>query len=304
MRGNCFSRRTVQVHNDRKAEEITMHRQQVTPIGELFSLTWTQYKERAIPLLAVILINTVLISSLILVIIVSGIVGTAILMHFMNDVLAISIIFIITTLFLLVIALLLVWCQTAMLAIVVDKDLGIIGAFQRGWEYFWPMTWVLTFLTGILISGFTFGIVPGFLCLVWFSFSIFIMFDENRRGLDTLLASREYVRGYGWNTFGKMIVAWLISLIIGILPLIGQILSMLFTPFFLLYILAIYRDLKSIKGTVELDDAPGTRIFWWAVTIIGMIIPIAALFVVLYFLLTGDQQWIMHTWQGMHGTNL
>ncbi len=277
---------------------------QVTPIGELFSLTWTQYKERAIPLLAVILINTVLISSLILVIIVCGIVGTAILMHFMNDVLAISIIFIITTLFLLVIALLLVWCQTAMLAIVVDEDLGIIEAFQKGWEYFWPMTWVLTFLTGILISGFTFGIVPGFLFLVWFSFSIFIMFDENRRGLDTLLASREYVRGYGWNTFGKMIVAWLISLIISILPLIGQILSMLFTPFFLLYILAIYRDLKSIKGTVELDDAPGTRIFWWAVTIIGMIIPIAVLLGVLYFLLTGDQQWMMHTWQGMHGTNL
>jgi len=277
---------------------------QVTPIGELFSLTWTQYKERAIPLLAVILINTVLISSLILIIIVCGLFGGTVLMHFMNDVLAIGIIFVITTLFLLVIALLLIWCQTAMLAIVVDEDLGIIEAFQSGWEYFWPMTWVLTFLTGILISGFTFGIVPGFIFLVWFSFSIFIMFDENRRGLDTLLASREYVRGYGWNTFGKMIVVWIISLIIGILPLLGQILSILFTPFFLLYILAIYRDLKSIKGTVELDDAPGTRIFWWAVTIIGMIIPIAVLLGVLYFLLTGDQQWMMHTWQGIHGTNL
>ena len=277
---------------------------QVTTIGELFSLTWTQYKERAIPLLAVILINTVLISSLILIIIVCGLFGGTVLMHFMNDVLAIGIIFVITTLFLLVIALLLIWCQTAMLAIVVDEDLGIIEAFQSGWEYFWPMTWVLTFLTGILISGFTFGIVPGFLFLVWFSFSIFIMFDENRRGLDTLLASREYVRGYGWNTFGKMIVVWIISLIIGILPLLGQILSILFTPFFLLYILAIYRDLKSIKGTVELDDAPGTRIFWWAVTIIGMIIPIAVLLGVLYFLLTGDQQWMMHTWQGIHGTNL
>ena len=277
---------------------------QVTPIGELFSLTWTQYKERAIPLLAVILINTVLISSLILIIIVCGLFGGTVLMHFMNDVLAIGIIFVITTLFLLFIALLLIWCQTAMLAIVVDEDLGIIEAFQSGWEYFWPMTWVLTFLTGILISGFTFGIVPGFLFLVWFSFSAFIMFDENRRGLDTLLASREYVRGYGWNTFGKMIVVWIISLIIGILPLLGQILSILFTPFFLLYILAIYRDLKSIKGTVELDDAPGTRIFWWAVTIIGMIIPIAVLLGVLYFLLTGDQQWMIHTWQGIHGTNL
>ena len=128
------------------------------------------------------------------------------------------------------------------------------------------------------------------------------MFDEERRGLDTLLASREYVRGYGWNTLGKMTVIWLIYLIIGILPFIGQILSMLFTPFFLLYVLAIYHDLKSIKGTVELDNAPGTKTFWWAVTIIGMIIPIAVLLGLLYFVLTSDQQWMMHTWQTMHET--
>jgi len=278
---------------------------QVTPIGELFSLTWTQYKQRAIPLLAVILISTVLISSLILIMVLCGVFGGTVLIHFMKDnVIGIGIIFVLITFSLLIITILLIWCQTAMLAIVVDEELGIIEAFQSGWEYLWPMTWVLTFLTGILITGFTLGILPGFLFLVWFSFCAFIMFDEDRRGLDTLLASREYVRGYGWNTFGKMIVVWLISMIIGILPFIGQFLSMLFTPFFLLYILAIYRDLKSIKGTVELKEETGSRIFWWTVTIIGMILPIVALLGVLYFLLTGELQGMILTWQDMHGIDM
>ena len=278
---------------------------QVTPIGELFSLTWTQYKQRAIPLLAVILISTVLISSLILIMVLCGVFGGTVLIHFMKDnIIGIGIIFVLITFSLLIITILLIWCQTAMLAIVVDEELGIIEAFQSGWEYLWPMTWVLTFLTGILITGFTLGILPGFLFLVWFSFCAFIMLDEDRRGLDTLLASREYVRGYGWNTFGKMIVVWLISMIIGILPFIGQFLSMLFTPFFLLYIMAIYRDLKSIKGTVELKEETGSRIFWWTVTIIGMILPIVALLGVLYFLLTGELQGMISTWLDMHGTDL
>ena len=107
---------------------------QITPIGELFSLTWAQYKQRAIPLLAVILINTVLISSLILITVVFGLLGGATLMHFMeNNFIGIGIIFAIITLFLLVIATLLIWCQTAMLAIVVYATCcGCPGARRAG----------------------------------------------------------------------------------------------------------------------------------------------------------------------------
>ncbi len=277
---------------------------QVTPIGELISLTWTEYKQRALPILAVILITTVLISSLLLVLILCGIFGGAVLFHFTNDFIGISIIFVLTTIFLTIITILVIWCQTAMLAIVVDEDLGIIEAFQSGWRYFWPMTWILTFLAGILITGFTFGILPGFVFLVWFSFCAFIMLEEDRRGLDALLASREYVRGYGWNTLGKMAVVWMVSAMAGILPFIGQILSFLFTPFFLLYLLAMYHDLKSIKGTVELEVGTGSRIFWWAITIIGMALPIAALLGLLYLLLTGELEWLIPTWQSMHENSM
>jgi hypothetical protein len=298
-----FLVKTKQIRDEKNPEEMTMHAQ-VTPIRELFSRTWTQYKERALPILAVILISTVIIGGLFMVMILFGMFGGAIMTQIMDSTAAIVIIAVLMSIFLLIITILLIWCQTAMLAIIVDEDLGIIEAFQRGWEYFWPMTWVLTFLSGILMAGLAFGILPGFLFLVWFGFCAFIMLEEDRRGLDTLLASREYVRGYGWNTFGKMAVVGMISVVASIIPFLGQILSFLFTPFFMLYLLAMYRDLKSIKGTVELEEGAGSRIFWWTVTIIGMILPIAALLGLLYFLLTGEQQWMTPTWQGMHGTRL
>ena len=46
-----------------------------------------------------------------------------------------------------------------MLAIVIKEDLGIIEAFQTGWTYLWPMTWVLTIYSGIVLTGFVLGII-------------------------------------------------------------------------------------------------------------------------------------------------
>jgi len=276
---------------------------QIMPIGELFSRTWVLYKQRFLPLLAIVLIGTVLVSSLILTMVLCGGVAGAILIHLLSETAGIVIVTVIVTLFLLIITIAVIWCQTALLAIVVDEELGIIEAFKRGWEYLWPMTWVLTFLAGILTTGFTLGILPVFLFLAWFSFSVIILLDEDRRGLDSLLASREYVRGYGWNTLGKMAAVWLISSMVAVLPFVGTILSILLTPFFLLYLLAMYRDLKAIKGTVELHCGTTTRVFWWFMTIIGLLLPIAGLLALLYFLLTGDQEW-MPAWQHWEGTTL
>ena len=197
-----------------------MH-EQVTPIGELFSRTWTQYKERALPLLAVIMISTVMISGLCLIMVLGGVFGGAVMSQVINTTTTLYIMVVLVSISLLIITIFIIWGQTAMLAIVVDEELGIIEAFKRGWEYFWPITWVLTFLSGILMTGFAFGVLPGFLFLVWFGFCAFIMLDEDRRGLDTLLASREYVRDYGWNTFGKMAVVGIIYVIASIIPFLG-----------------------------------------------------------------------------------
>ena len=150
------------------------------------------------------------------------------------------------------------------------------------------MTWVITIFSGMIITGLILGVLPGILVLVWFSFSFYILLEEERKGMDALLASMEYVRGDWWNTFGKLLVIWLISLLIGIIPFIGSLLSILFYPFLTLFMVAVYHDLKSRKGTVELQVNPGVRIFWWVITIIGLIIPIIAMIGAIASLFYGD----------------
>lgn len=277
---------------------------QVIPLGELFSLTWSQYKQRALPLIAVILISSVIVGSLAIVMVLGSIFSGAILAHLPDKTAGIYVIGGLLGLFTIFIFILLFWCQAAMFAILIDEEIGIIEAFQQGWHYFWPLTWVVTILSGILITGFSLALLPGFLFLTWFSFSVFILFEEDRRGMEAMLVSREYVRGYGWNVFGKMALAWLLSTMAGLFPFIGQILSIILAPFFMLYLLNMYRDLKAIKGDIEPADDTTSTIFWWTVSTIGLILPIAGLLWLVYFLLTGDQQLLPPLGQGMHGTAL
>jgi len=107
-----------------------------------------------------------------------------------------------------------------------------------------------------------------------------------------LLLSREYVRGYWWNTFGKLLLTWFLAGVIGIIPFIGQALSLLVTPFCLLFALNVYRDLKEIKGTLQVPADSTSRIFCWVVAGIGLILPILALAGGLIALFTSDPQWL------------
>ena len=279
--------------------------EQIMPIGELFSQTWSQYKQRALPLIAVMLISSVIIGSLALIMVLCGMFGGAVLTHLMDKMTGLYIIGGLLSLLMLFAFILLIWCQAAMLGIVVDEELGIIEAFLQGWEYLWPLTWVVTILSGILLAGFTFGFFPGFLFLTWFSFSVFILFEEDKRGMESMLMSKEYVRGYGWDTFAKMMVVWFISALIGLVPFVGMILSLLFTPFFMLYLLTMYRDLKSVSGRIDLPSHFSTPwLFWWLVTAVGLIIPIVLLIWMLSFVFTGHQQIIPPAWEGTVGTSL
>ncbi len=272
---------------------------QVATIGEIFASCWEEYKQRAIPILAVVLISTVIISSLVLTLALSVGLGGAVLAHLKPGQNWIFALIAILCVLFLAITLLALWCQTAMLAIVVDENLGIIEAFQRGWQYFRAMTWVLTIFSGIIMIGLLFGILPGILFLVWFSFCFYILFEEDRRGMDTLLASMEYVRGHLWNTFGKLLAVWFLYMLTGLIPFVGTLISILFYPFLMLFMAALYRDLKSIKGEVEIQAGSGTRLFWWVVTWAGLVLPILALAAGLIAVMSGENEWMDATMQSL-----
>lgn len=273
---------------------------EIATFGTLFRTAWDQYKKRAMPLLAVMLISAVVIGSLVIALMLCATIGGAMLAHFTDERTAAYLVIALVSFLLLMATLLVLWSQTAMVAMVVNEKLGIIEAFQAGWTYLWPMAWVLTLLSAILLAGFALGLLPGILFLVWFTFCMFVLLEEDRRGMDALLASREYVRGHWWNTFGKIFVLWLISAVAGFIPFIGQVFSLLFAPFFMLFLLAMYRDLKAVKGVAVVDAGSGSMVFWWVLAVIGMALPLAALAATLFSLLSGEQEW-MQLPGAMHG---
>lgn len=274
---------------------------EIATFGTLWLTAWDQYKKQALPLIAVMLISSVVVGSLLLALALTTVLGGAVLAHFTDERTATLLVILLACLLLFLAIILAFWAYTALIALVVDENLGIIEAFQAGWLALWPMAWVLTLAPAIVIAGLVLGILPGILFGVWFSFCGYILLAEDRRGLDALLASREYVRGHWWNTFGKQLLLWLISGAASMIPFVGQIISLLFTPFFMLFMLAIYRNLKEVNGEVRVDAGPGTRLFWWCLAALGLLLSLAALGAGLYALLTGDQQWLSIP-ETMHGT--
>jgi hypothetical protein len=91
---------------------------------------------------------------------------------------------------------------------------------------------------------------------------------ENKKGLEALLASREYVRGYWWPVLWRFVPLIALAaaamaapalLSVSFLNLtaalfLNMLLSVLITPFIVAYIYVIYMGLKDIKA--EITETP------------------------------------------------
>ncbi len=167
------------------------------------------------------------------------------------------------------------WSETAVLAAVVDEELGLGGALREGWRRLWSLGWIMVLASGILFAGFLLFFFPGIVWMVSFLFSGFLLFDADLRGMEALLASRQYVRGHWWYVFLKLVLIGLLSLIVGLVPLLGQLLSFLFTPFFLFFLLAVYRELKRVAP--QEDVLRQSSWFWGILALLGWCVPLLGL---------------------------
>lgn len=137
----------------------------------------------------------------------------------------------------------------------------------------------------VLISVLLLSVVP--LSMV---FGFIVMIDEGHTSIDALLISRLYVRGHWWDTFFKLFLLWLLlaglSLLSILLPfaasfpghqVIIQLVSFVTTPFMLLYMVAIYRDLKKAAGKV--DPNSSFRCLWVLMAAAGILLPLLAVII-------------------------
>lgn len=133
-----------------------------------------------------------------------------------------------------------------------------------------------------LIGGSFLFLVPGILFLVWFSFSIFAFVFEGKRGMDTLLRSKQLLSGNFWRVAGRISFLAIIFLILTIpLAMLGQyaghwgnlvleVFTLLLAPVMLLYSLFLFRDLVRIQGNAApVTSKTSFKVFVWLCVLLG-----------------------------------
>ncbi len=254
-----------------------MKKSELKSIKEIFSETWDLYTDRIVTIFLVSLLSLLL--SIIL--LASGgaaaffslggppffagdfkeillnptVIGTGVLLFF-------AIVFLI------------IWCHAAVLTVTVWEDIDIVKGLITSWKYVFPLLWITSLYIGIIIAGLTFFILPGLLLTLSMSLCFFIMVEEDRTGIDALLASRLYIRGHWWNTLIKLLPVWILLCLLSLIPLAGPALALLFTPFLLLYTVSIYHDLKECAE--EADPPTSTGLLWVLFGVFGFFLPLLA----------------------------
>lgn len=172
-------------------------------------------------------------------------------------------------------------CFAAFLYAVVDEGLSLKDALAKGKGLVLPLIWI-GFLTGFVIGGgYMLLVIPGIIFTVWFCFAQFILVQEEVRGVDSLLKSREYVRDEWFNVALRLLLVWAASLLVGAIPMAGPILGLVFFPYVMIFHYLIYRDLREMKGDVPYPCGLGDQFKWPGVALLGyVVVPVALVSVV------------------------
>ncbi len=165
------------------------------------------------------------------------------------------------------------WGFSAFIFAVTDGTLGIRDSLKKGRHRVLSFLWLYN-LTGFIITGgFLLLVVPGVIFLIWFAFAQFILASEDERGMKALLKSKEYVREKWFDVFLRLFVIWIMSACVGMVPVIGPIVSLLFFPFVMIFIYLVYRDLKEIKGDgMVYPQSAGEKAKWLGAGALGYVL--------------------------------
>ncbi len=188
------------------------------------------------------------------------------------------------------------WVQLAEIYLVVhhDRDVSFNEAYSASKQYILPYLWVSLLLGLIVATGFMVLIIPGIILAVAFAFSHLVLVDQNIKGLNAALTSREYVRGRWWGVFGRFFVLGLVYFILiilisalqeqlakagypmfaGIVALVSWVVQMAMNFLAVTYGFALYENLKALKpGVIPIAD--GTRKKFTVMAVVGIVAMIA-----------------------------
>jgi len=217
----------------------------LTPFNELFRETWNLYKERFPFFVQIVALPTLLVLAGSF-----GIVGPA------------------ADLVLTLLGVLFSFVSLLALIYSVKDKVGFSQAYRSGFSKLWAYGWTAS-LSGLTIAGgFFMGVIPGIIFSIWFILNPYVLVFEGSAGYTAILKSKEYIRGYWWPIFFRIVFIMLFFLVFfGIASLfvwflgfrgslggaMAQSIYQIFAvPFFVAYFINLYSNLASLKPQVNL----------------------------------------------------
>jgi hypothetical protein len=149
-----------------------------------------------------------------------------------------------------------VWMQAALaLSIVGDSNTGVVQNIKLAWPKIIPLFLVTLLMGLIVLGGFMLFVIPGIIFMIWFAFGNFIVVFENKRGVDALFTSKEYMKGNFLAVLGRGLVYLLF--VFGVMFLFGIVTGVLkgisdsvFMMFFSQLVTMIANGIVSLLGLV------------------------------------------------------
>src|SRR3989344_9631666 len=141
----------------------------------------------------------------------------------------------------------------------------------------------------LVVGGYMLFLIPGFILSIWFWFGMFVLIDENKRGMNVLLVSRDYIKGFivkvftRWFLFGILtaVVSSLPSLLLkdtsyeGLSSIYSTVISFIITPLSLIYGYLLYKSLKAQKPDLKPDLSRNRKLKYVGVAVLGYLLLIS-----------------------------
>jgi hypothetical protein len=236
-------------------------RSKLSGIGTLLKETWGVFKTRFFTLILIMLLGTLLV-----------VIGVAI--SFIPVIISKSL----APLTFILACILMIYTMAryyaALYYAITSKDCNVREAFKKTRSKALPFIWIILLQSSVIIGGFCLFFIPGVILSVWLFPALFIFLSEDERGMNSLLKSREYVRGHGFKIFIRLFVSILITMSFGLVPYIGAVLSFVLAPFPLIFAYLLYKELREIKGDFSFKPSGKKKLAFVAVAVIGPFVPV------------------------------
>lgn len=146
------------------------------------------------------------------------------------------------------------------------RDMDIGESYRYGLSRFWSIVLVGLLAALAIAGGFILLVIPGFIVLTFLTCSIQSLVIEDKRGTEALRRSWNLVKGFGWQVFGTIIVAGLLTgLVNGLLTapfgdnyvgrsIASAVANVITMPYMALVGVFIYLDLRVRKERYSTTD--------------------------------------------------